>query len=358
MKKPKLLLPAKTADLDKQQLAWLTFAELKKTTFAALAKDELAIQQILDGYQDVKDLKKIQDMIAKAKSLAAESKERRLYLTGTLNEKITQPAMLYEKRNDTLISSANAIELTLRKAESEKQNKEFLKAKEVVNFKAHTESEWFRIAAKYRAELDTLVLDSYKNALQTKVSKNGLKKYKEAIVGFLKDVKLDVFVKFEPKYLSKEEMKGIFNSLHKYDKKNDLADAIKKIDEVFEMYESDLKNKTKAIKAVDNTVLKVSKNAKKEIEMNTEITRLASEAEPLVLTGGPLVKEKLEVVEENSAEWAFNVISSFMAKIEITREHIRVGSWSKLTVGQMAAAIAKVGQPKLFPKLTFKVIEK
>jgi hypothetical protein len=354
----KLLLPEKTSELDKVQKGWLTFGHLKVTTFDALEKDELAIQQILNGYKDVTELKEIQDMIAKAKALAQESKERRLHLTNMFLEKVSRPSMEFEKRNDALISQANAHELTLRKEVVKKNEAESFKEREKFALKAHVENEYYRIAAKYKQDLEVMVLDSYKNALKNKTPNKEIKAYKKQIVEWLKEIKLDAFVKYECKHLSKEEKMAEFKSVKPYTGKDDLQAAIDTLEDTFAMYSEDLKNRTKAIKKTESKIDHVETETEKDIVVTTEINNMTAEAEPLTLSGGPTIKKKWEVVEENTADWALAVIGMFLGQLSKTREHIRVSSWSKLTIGQMAAACAKVGDPKLFPKLKFKEIEK
>ena len=114
----KMILPATTAELDSIQKGWLTFGHLKVTTFDALEKDELAVQQALLDFDKITDLADAQEKLKEAKGIASESEGRRLYLTNMIRDKLTVPAMAFEKRNAILIGKAEKHELTLLKAAS------------------------------------------------------------------------------------------------------------------------------------------------------------------------------------------------------------------------------------------------
>lgn len=359
----KLILPEKTSELDKIQLGWLNFGHLKVTTFDALEKDELAIQMVLTDYSTITELEEAQTKLKEAKNLASESEGRRLYFTNLLKEKLTTPAMAFEKRTAVLIEAAEKHELTLRKAASEKEQGETLKEKEKNSLKAHIENENFRIAAKYREDLTVMVIESYRNALKNKTPVKEIKAYTKAIEGFLKDVKLDKPVKFDLKHLNKEEAKAIHEGVSKYDPKEDLQTALDSLKPHFAMYGEDLKNRTKAIKKSEAEEQSVKEETEKQVTIQTSMTKLAAEAEPLVLTGGgnTKVKKKMNIVEENTSEWAAEVITQYMTNLDKAKHFIRVSSWSKLSVGQMGTALAKVKMenPKIkFGKLKFQEVEK
>lgn len=338
----KLILPEKTSDLDKIQVGWLNFGNLKQTTFDALEKDELAVQLILKDFNDIEELDEAQEKLKQAKALATESEGRRLYFTNLLKDKVITPSMAFEKRNEDVIKKAESHEFTLRKSASVKQEAENLKTKERSSLRAHIENEYFRIAAKYREDLEVLVLESYKNALYIKTPVKEIKPYKKAIEGFLNEVKLDKFIKFETKHITKEESIEIFKSIAPYDKSGALKASIKSIEDVFSMYAEDLKNRTKAMKKVDKDTEQVKKDAEKEVSIQTSITNLQAESVPLIMSGGPTIRKKLKVVEENTAEWAVEVMAQYLKSLDKAKQFIRVGSWAKLNIGQMAAAIAKV----------------
>lgn len=357
----KLILPAKTEELDKVQLGWLNFAHLKTTTFDALEKDELAVQQILLDFDKIEELEDAQDKLKQAKGLATESEGRRLHLTNMLRDKVTNPAMEYEKRNAVLIKAAEAHELTLRKAAVATQEKEGVIEREKNALKAHIESEQFRIAAKYRQDLEILILEAYKNALKNKTPVKEMKAYKKAIEGFLKDEKLDKFIKYDIKHITKETAAATFKSVPAYEKDADLKAAIGSIDEVFAMYAEDLKNKTKAIKKAEEKMEEVEAETTKAVDIQTSMNTLSAEAVPLVMTGGATIKKNWKVVEENTPEWAVAVITSYMTNLVDAKKHVRVSSWSKFTIDQMAKALAKVKTEyplRKFEKITFKQIEK
>jgi hypothetical protein len=359
----KVILPKLTEELDKIQLGWLNFGHLKVTTFDALEKDELAVQLILTDYKDITDLPDAQEKLKQAKALATESEGRRLYLTNMIRDKIIVPAMVFEKRTATLIEAAEKHELSLRKVASAKEEEENVKGREVRSMVAHFENEYFRIAAKYRQDLEVMVLESYKNALKNKTPVKEIKAYCKAIEGFLKEVKVDKLVKFDRVHLSKELAGELFKGVPAYDPAEDLASAIGSIKETFTMYAEDLKNRSKAMKKADEEIGDVISETEKEVTIQTSMTELASQAEPLVLTGGgnTKIKKKLAIVEENTAEWAVEVITQYMTNLNTAKHHIRVSLWSKLTVGQMGAALAKVRMenPKAkFGKLKFKEEEK
>lgn len=357
----KLILPAKTSELDKIQVGWLNFGHLKVTTFDTLEKDELAIQQILLDITSNEDLENVQEKLKQAKGLAEESKGRRMNFTTLLQDRVIKPAMEFEKRTLELITKASAHELALRSAAEEKNQAATLIENEKVALRVHIENEHFRIAAKYKEELAVMVLDSYKNALKNKTPVKEIKSYCKAIEGFLKDVKLDKFVKYERKHLSVEDATAIMKGVKAFEKDESLKAAIKSITKTFTMYAEDLKNRTKAMKKAEEDIEEVHEIATEEVVIQSSINTLTSQSVPLEMSGAPKTKKKLEPIEENTADWALDVIMEYIKHAQRAKQHVRVGSWSKFSVGQMAAALAKVkmDHPEInFYKLKFKEVKK
>lgn len=370
----KLLLPEKTADLAPLQKGWLQLAQLRMTTFDELQKDELAIQQKLNGIDkkamikdnDTKEtlekaLSEVQAAIKEAKEIQEKTIGLRKHFTGKIQEVVIDKAMEFEKRSKELIDKAGWKEIEFRRSIVELNESKAKEEKARILFKTHVENEWLRRAADYRLRLSTLVSDSYKAALQQKQPMNQIKAYKEKIKEFLRDVKFDKFNKMENNPLSKEESEKIYNSVSKWDGAGALKAAIDSIDETFQTYEADLKNATKAVKAIEKKQEETKQQIAEEVEIETAQANLIAHSSQTSLSGGPSMKRVMEVVEENTFEWASAVINNFIKNLNECKKHLRVQTYSKLSIGQMASALGKIAtadNSATFKGLTLKEIKK
>lgn len=354
-------LPELVNELSPVQLGWLKMAEVRDEVFASLEKDELAIQSALKSVTKIEDLEQVQTKIKNAVELFTEMTGRRLHFTNKLKEKIIDKAMEFEKRSKELIDEAKAAELELRKKVTQENKKAENFEREVAAIKAHIKSECFRIAAEYRIQLRTMALESYETFLKNKKKQTAkeIETYKHSIREFMKAVDLGRSTKFEREYVSLEIAKEIFAEIPAYNKQQDLAEALESLDNIFAMYNEDFKNASKALESIEKQKQEEIKEAENEIEVEAATNTLLAGAESFSFAGGPKLVEKLEIVQENTDQWALAVIAAFLKNWDKCRPQLRVSTWSKLSLAQMAAALGKIAvKGTKYEGLVIKTIEK
>lgn len=372
----KALLPEKVADLSPVQRGWLKLAGDKITLFEELEAGKLAVQQMFlnvktdmetDSLENLcnntkglslsvlnKRLESVQAVIAKAKEIWAVDKEKRLAFTRRLEEKLINPSMEFEKESNIAIQMAVKNEFILRKAVTDLNKEAEKKNNEEASFKAHCENEHFRIAAQYRADLESFTLDAYAKALEQKQPVKQIEAYRASIKNFLADIALSKFIKYEFRkddngnpIIPKERAAEIFKSVKPYNSEDDLKAAQDKVDEVFINYAADLKKSEKVVKEVRKEIEEVKEKVEEEIETEAATNNLIAKAETFTMTGGPTIKENWKVqpepeTESESWQWALAVIAAFLKNIQKAQPFLKVKTRSKLTVQQMADALGKL----------------
>lgn len=361
--------------------SWMVLAATKKTTFDSLQRHELDVQQKLNEIKmcdpamikteplekSAALLKQIQSAISAAKSVYAEMKQQRLEFTGTITEKLIDSAMAFEKRADVLIADASKHEFEFRKSVEEKQNEGAAFEREKQQFIAHVKNEYFRIAAKYRADLLTMVTQSYTVALRQKITMDQLPGYLNEVRDVLGKIELDDFRIFTPVLLTRADLGKLFNEIPAYDGKSDFEFSLKSLDEKFELYESDLKNANAAIESQQKQLQQTLNNDAEQLEMETATNNLIAHASNTTMIGGATVKRKMAVVIENTDDWAISIVSAFMKNWAAAKTYLRVKTWEKLSLGQMAAALGSLATDNektnttpgtVYPGLSLMVVEK
>jgi uncharacterized protein YaaR (DUF327 family) len=207
-----------------------------------------------------------------------------------------------------------------------------------------------------------MVLESYATALKQKQPVKEIEKYKTAIKDFLSDVKLGKFVPFNLVLVSKDEAKKIYAEIPVYKPAEDLIAAVNSIDEQFAMYAQDLKNSKAAVAVAEGKVEQVKKDTEELIEIESATNTLVSSAGSLDVTSSAAkIKKTKQVVEENTDAWAMTVLAEFVKNFAAARKTLRISTWSKLSIGQMTAALGKLAtedNDKKFSNLVLKTIEK
>lgn len=361
-------------------IGWLNLAATKVITFGQLQKDELAVQSHLAGIKQLcanpdgkpdatlaDNLSIVQKSLGIATSLSAESKARRLSFTNQIAEKLIAPAMEYEKRSTALIESAQADELGLRKIVSARQSSGQVKETEKANLTAHIKNEHFRIAAKYRLDLETIIFNAYKAALEQKQTPDQIPEYKTTIRAMLADVKLDLFVRFNRAHVTDAEALAIFQSVPAYDATNDLITAYNTLENKFAMYSHDLQNSAPAIQAQADALKQTTAAVQQEIAMETSTNNLMAGAATMTVSGSAKVKMKMDVVEENSEAWEMAVISSYIKNFMACQAHIQAKERKNRKLSQFATALGKLATEQrktsvvpgaVYDGLTLMVVEK
>ena len=318
--------------LTTQQQGWVKLADMKSSLFEELQKAELQIQGILAEINS--------DNLKSAKSVMAEAKEKRMSFTRLIDDKLINPAMEYEKRMNQVISAAAVVELEMRK----KAEQEALEAQEILNEEAalrtHIINEWFRIAAENRLNYEKAIEASYRNCLACRVPVEKIPAMIADMQHILEQFELPQMTKFNRVLVSEVRAMEIYNSIDKYDPVFDLMKAKKNAAERWVNYEMDLANADAAIKALENAANEREAAIAEEIAIETATNVLIAQAETVTIET-PKIKREMKVVIVESEAWAKAVLVNFIKVFPVDK--LRVKSWSKLTLAQMAEALGKSG---------------
>lgn len=301
-----------------QQNAWLTLADKKNTVVQELTNKELELQSLND-FTLFK--KKYKEMIEYRKSF-----------TSIISDSLITPLMEFEKRCEVRLKELENIDLENRKIEAAKVAAINAKNLEISAFKNHCVNEYHRISTKLRTDIFTELDSQYKWHLEQNET---------PVFPLIKDkipaIPVDSMAKFSAAYLTKEEMTEIFATIPK-PKYHEIYDV--DLCMFFANFESDRKNAQAAIenRAVQADVKRIEDN--KKYNQEVAVNNLISASETVVLDA-PKIKKELKIVEENSVTWANCIMGSFMINFPSLQKYVRVKSWSNLSIGQMAEALAK-----------------
>lgn len=321
------------------QNGWLKLADIKTSLFNDLQSAELVVQGYLKDIERM-SLDEIQFGIKSAKQTLADAKSRRLEFTRMIDEKLINPTMEFEKRMAANIEAAAAIELDARKKAAEDAERQQQYANEAAALKAHIVNEYFRIAAQYRYELEQITIESYQNCLKSNAPVNNIQDMTDDMIRILDNWKVPEFQKFERRFVPDGHAKEIFDSIEKYDPAADLLRAKKNVSNVWSTYANDLANADAAIAHLENEKAEIESQMKSEIALEAATNTLIAEAETIIIDT-PKVKKELKIIVVESEQWAKTIVANFVRLWPYCNKFVRVKSWSKLTIGQMADALAK-----------------
>ncbi|TAN17209.1 MAG: hypothetical protein EPN37_07080 [Chitinophagaceae bacterium] len=350
--------------LTPQQQGWLSLADYKQQVFKSLQQGELAVQATLANLptatrenpaQLSTALATVQERLKTAKAQHMQNKDIRLAFTGMLKEKLIDPAMDFEKRSEVLIATASQHELCLRKIAEAIEQEAAEKRKEEQQLQAHIVNENYRIQTEYKNALNRWITDYYASQLRKKTPTPDL----EDLAGILSEVKVPLPTTFQLRMVTKERAMEIYSSIQKPDLKAVLQSAIASLNERFSMYANDLQNAEAAAKAAEEAQQKAEADAKQSVELTTATNTLMAQAETTVVNA-PHVKRNLKIVEENTQQWGVAVMGHFLRNLQTAAPKVRVKSWAKLNIGQMAEALAKIAGEtgEVFTGLKMEEVEK
>lgn len=343
---PQFQLPANTADLTGLQIGWLQMAHNKVVVFANLQADELKIQALVAeaiAIVDTKQYQLMKDKQNEANTVFATSKQQRLYFTNTINDKVIKPAMEFEKRSEDLLVTLASHDLKMRQA-IEQENKVWQsKENEKTRLRAHATNENFRIATEYRGMLKSRINWYYTGLLKREqISRADVDAHIRDIQVELSQIELPLPVKFELKEVSREEAIAIYTEIRPYDPKEDLLRAQTEAVTAFAMYEEDMKNAAAAIEQHNKQLEQENNEAAVSLQAETAINNIVAEA-GAVIVGQPVkIKRKMEIVDVNSQQWALTIMATFIKNLPSLIQYVKVTSWSKLTIAQMAKALSQL----------------
>jgi len=333
------LLPATTAELSPLQKGWLHMAGIREQLFADLQAAELSVQGAITPADTSTDLATVQAAIMTAKATMKEAKEKRLAFSRLIDEKLLTPAMEFEKRMAATIEGISTHELELRKSAEQEAQKKQAHASELAAYKAHVTNEWYRIAQQYRAALDQEITSTYVANLRTKTNIDRAVLL-PAIAESLRTIATPTPNKYQRVLVTDAEAKEAIASIRSYDPAPDLQSVIEGLEERFAMYENDLANAEEAAKATEQEQEQRQQQQQQSLAAEQATNVLIAAAETVQIDT-PTVKRELRIVVIESEQWAMAVVANFMKNWQHVNKYVRVKSWSKLSIGQMADALAK-----------------
>ena len=320
------------------QQGWLKLAEIRINLFNDLQKDELKVQSLLKDISS-KDLESIQVNLKAAKNQYQESKRKRLDFTKMISDKLLDPSMEFEKRMAAEIDEVVKLELAKRLELESKSKEQQLISDEITMYKTHIVNEWFRIAHEYRSNLQKMIDSSYINCIKNKVPAFQVPEMISDLKYILDKISLSTFTKFNRMFITDQEALEIFHSIEKYDGKEDLIYYQNLVNEKYKMYAHDLANEESIAKLEAEQQQRV-KNAENELQAEIATNILIAQAETLRIET-PKVKREIKIIIVESEEWAINIMTTFIKNWQYVNKYVKVKSWAKLSIGQMAEALAK-----------------
>lgn len=331
MSENKMILPEKVSELSPVQLGWLKLSNMKTETFDALQKGELEIQGLLNEHGTM-ELVPLQEALKKAKTTAEDHKSRRLHFTNMLDEKLIKPAMEFEKRSFALIETAGKTELDLRKKAVEQQNKDKGLNEEKARLKTHITNEYGRIKTKYINDMTKAIADIYTHALTNKILVEDIPEYiEESIPTSLMSIAVDKPAKFELVHVDKDTARTILGEVAKYDPAEDMNEFIQTLREkTFLMYKEDLANAEVAVKAVQEQANENIATNTNEWALESATNTIMANTEVLQMNHGVTIKTKKKIVQENTEQYAKDILATFIKNWPNAIQQLGTKSWTKL----------------------------
>jgi hypothetical protein len=320
------------------QQGWLKLAEIRIDLFDRLRLDELACQAELKQFQEL-PLDKMQSALKSAKFNLSEAKRKRLEFTRMIDDKLSTPSMEFEKRMAAMIDEATKLELAARLDIESKAHEAQLHANEVALYKAHIVNEWTRIAHEYRSNLQKMIDSSYINCIKAKNPVSQVPAMVADLKVIMSKFDLSYFVKFQRMFITDQEALDIFHSIDKYEPSGDLAYYQSMVAMKFDMYAHDLANEESLQKLLQEQQIRVIA-AEQELAADIATNTLIAQAETLIVDT-PKVKREIKIVVIESEAWAMAVMTNFIKNWQYVNKYVKVKSWAKLSIGQMAEALAK-----------------
>jgi hypothetical protein len=331
-------LALQVAALTPQHQAWIGMAEAKNNLVADLTEKELAAQGLLIIQNTDHEL--IDAALAVYRKAHSEMVESRKGFTNQIDAGIIQPLMAFEKRVDpaknTSYLTLASQSLSLRKSAAEAAASQNAINQELASFKAHCTNEFFRTCAEYRTMLRREISTIYEYYLKLKMAPDT-----DRIKKHLQDVAVSANTKFIPVRITQDQMVSIYNEIHKPDYNLVLEEILKEAETTFANFTSDLANADLAIEAQQQAAQLTQIAENQKVAEETAINTLIISAETVVVET-PKIKSTYQITIIESEGWAKAIMAGFITNLPALAKYIRVKSWSKLSIGQMAEYLAKL----------------
>jgi predicted metal-dependent hydrolase len=184
-----------------------------------------------------------------------------------------------------------------------------------------------------------MIDSSYINCIKVKVPVDQLDAMIADLQSIMSRFDLSSFVKFQRMFITDQEALDIFHSIDKYEPSNDLAYYQSLVTDRFAMYAHDLANEESLAKLLQEQQIRVAQ-AEQELKADIATNTLIAQAETLIVET-PKVKREIKIVVIESEAWAMAVLTNFIKNWQYVNKYVKVKSWAKLSIGQMAEALAK-----------------
>lgn len=342
-----------------QAAAWVALADKKNQVAASLQRQELAAQQILIPAEKSDDYKEIDTALAEYRKAVTELSDERKAFTNRIQDAIIKPLMEPEKRLDIRTNKTylvcEARSLALRKEEKEMADRANAINAEKAAFRLHIENEYASQKMKLETEFKEVVVLFYKQCLQNKVQKPNFADLDKVFAS----IKPEPVRKFEPKHLTRNQMMEVFETIEKPDFSTLKRETEFFMQLVFKNYSSDLENTEAAIKHQQEQAELARIEAERKAEEEKAVNTLIATAETVVIEE-PKIKRSVEIVVIESEAWAKSVMAAFITNLPQLMPMIKVRSWAKLSIGQMANYLSKYASEtgETFKGLEVREVEK
>ncbi len=343
-----------------QANAWVALAQEKNRLTFELSRMELAAQNILLRVQREDAAHEAIDVaLAEYRKVFTSLQEMRKPFTNQIDAGIVQPLMAFEKRvdpkNNGQYNALASRSLQLRKAEADKALLANAKNQEIASFKAHIANEFSKVVTEYRAIIRREFTGHYEKCLSDSVADPDLHKVKE----LLRQIVPPPVAKFNARYLTGEELLQIYNDSPKPNWQDYYDESMSDMDTLFSNYSSDLANAEAAIKHRKQEAALAEQEEANKAKEEQALNTLIATSETVVIEE-PKIKRTVQITVVESEAWAKTVMASFITNIPKLTKYIRVKSWSKLSIGQMATYLSQYATDEgvAYPGLTLKEVEK
>jgi hypothetical protein len=265
--------------------------------------------------------------------------EQRKGFTSIITDKLITPLMEFEKRmapaTNEAFKALESTSLDLRLA-AEKESEELnRKASEEARAKVHFENELHRIVTDFKNVARREIVKQYEASLNS-----GLAPELDVIMSEITKLGKSPLNKFQSAYISRERLTEIWDNTLKPDWQSIAEDLTEFAEKTFANFKHDLQNKTAAINAAKDDAKLLELTEIEKTEATAAINTIIATAE-VVTVEAPKIKRQLTVTVIESETWAKQIIAAFVINLPHLGKYLRVKSWSRLSIGQMAEALGK-----------------
>lgn len=336
-------------EIAKKATAWSNFGVIiTNSEFQFQARAQAIIAKLKKPTKP-SELKEAEESLKAVKQEMQKLVEDRKGIT-TRFDSVASRLMAPEKLIASALPEIERAMLAVKKAEQEELNKARYKNDELKSIREQYLNLIVKMDKEYRDKISAQVSKAFEYALGAgDVKMDGLPAFLDKVKVAKGFNEID-FTYDRPeialKYATKEEVINIWKEVDKtiLPGKDYLAIYHKALSDQFEFYSAALKNKEGAIKLQKENAEREEAKRKQEAEAHevaNKLSAIATTTAEIVSATKPL-KEYYEVDMEDTEANAIKIIAAFVGNFELCRGGVRVKSLLKISVEQMASALAWV----------------